>query len=387
MSRRAPGEGYPFRRERTLSDGTVRVDYGMRLSLGYDAAGRRVRKIVYGNTMGKTREKAERLKVDAARGQPINTKTVTVAHFLEDWHRHGVENVGSEPSTARDYRSIIDNYLSPAVGRHRVDKLAPRQVQAFLDELAVTGRSPWVIRNVRAALRAAMGVAMKWQLVTHNVVKLTQAPRLDVTEVSPLTPRGAQLFLTAVSDHRLGNLFTVTTALGLRQSEALGLRWEDVDLDEHVLHVRQKIYRVAGGWHTGRPKSERSRRSIPFPAEIAAVFRRQRAQQLEDRLAAERWQDAELVFASVTGGPLVGTSVTKTMQRLMREAGLEPKRFHDLRHTAATLMLVMGVPLEVIQQTLGHASYTTTRDLYAHVLPQMQRQASDKIGAFLRGEA
>lgn len=387
MSRRAPGEGYPFRRERTRSNGTVRVDFGLRLSLGYDAAGRRVRKVVYGRTMREAREKAERLKVDVGRGQPPDTKAVTVARLLEDWHRHGVKTVGWEPSTARNYRSIIDNYLLPGLGRRRVDKLAPRQVQEFLDELAATGRSPWVIRNVRATLRAALAVATTWQLVTHNVVKLTRAPRLEVEEISALTPDQVRVFLGAVSEHPLGNLFTVATALGLRQSEILGLRWEDVDLDELVLHVRQKTYRVVGGWHTGRPKSERSRRSIPFPAEIAVVFRRQRAEQREVREAAADWQDIGLVFASATGGPLVGTSVTKTMQRLMRDAGLEPKRFHDLRHTAATLMLIMGVPLEVIQQTLGHASYTTTRDLYAHVLPEMQRQGSDKIGAFLRGEA
>ena len=156
--------------------------------------------------------------------------------------------------------------------------------------------------------------------------------------------------------------------------------------------MRRRTYRVDGEWHTGRTKTDRER-TIPFPAEVEAALRRQRASVATERLSSSAaWADAELdpderlVFPNTTGGPLYGPFVTRTMQKLMRDAGLESKRFHDLWHTAATMMLAMGVRLEVIQEVLGHASFRTTRDIYAHILTELTRDASDRIGAFLRGD-
>ena len=380
MTRRGPNEGSIYQRE---SDGKW---VGM-LSLGFDGSGKRRRKPFYGGTQREVRVLLERAKVDIEKGLPVPSSEPTVAELLEDWFRHGVEVKDWTPATAQGYRSIIDTHLLPALGRHRLRKLTPRHVQSLLNELTARGRDPQTVKNVRAALRSALSLAMKRELVSRNVATLTDAPRVERSEITPLNPDEARTFLAAVSGHRLSPLFTVATALGLRQSEVVGLAWNAVDLDGLYLEVRQRTYRKGGEWHTGRTKSGRAR-TIPFPVEIATVLRQQRTAQLEDRLrAGSAWEDSGLVFTNTTGGALYGPYVTRTMQRLMREAGLQRKRFHDLRHTAATLMLVMGVPLETIQETLGHASFRTTKDIYAHVLPSMQREAADKMGAFLRGEA
>ncbi len=140
--------------------------------------------------------------------------------------------------------------------------------------------------------------------------------------------------------------------------------------------------------HVLSPKTDRSRRTISFPPEIAQVFRRQRVQQLEERLTAgAAWEDSGLVFTNEAGGPLYGPHVTRHLHRVLKRAGLPRIRFHDLRHTAASLLLAMGVPMAVIQKTLRHASITTTANLYAHVMPELQREAAAKMGEFLRGEA
>ena len=199
---------------------------------------------------------------------PLASKAASVADMLEAWYEHGVEVKDWTPATAHGYRSTLNAHLIPALGRHRLDKLTPSHVQALLNELRAGGLSPQTVKNVRAVLSSALSLAMKWERVGRNVAALTDAPRAERADASPLTPDDAMSFLTAVEPHRLGPLFTVTTALGLRQSEAVGLTWDTVDMEAQVIDVRRRTYRIDGRWHTGRTKSGRAR-IIPFPDEVA----------------------------------------------------------------------------------------------------------------------
>lgn len=162
-------------------------------------------------------------------------------------------------------------------------------------------------------------------------------------------------------------------------------------MEGSTLSIRRVLQRYDRAFHLDEPKTARSRRTIVLPRPVGAGLREHRSRQLSERLLAEpAWQGGEcgdLVFTTETGEPLHGKTVTRRPQKLLSEASMPRLRFHDLRHTAATLMLVMGVPLETIQETLGHASFGTTKDIYAHVLPSMQREAADRMGEFLRGEA
>jgi len=197
--------------------------------------------------------------------------------------------------------------------------------------------------------------------------------------------------LEAVRGDRLEALFTVALALGLRQGEALGLRWPDIDLEAGTLSVQRSLQRVNGEWLSPEPKTTRSRRTVPLPGPVTVALREHRARQLVERLRlgaawqGERWGD--LVFADEAGGPLSGFHVSRPFKALLAVAGLPPMRYHDLRHGAASLMAAQGVPARVAMEILGHSQISTTMNIYAHVAPELGRDAAERIGAALWGKA
>ena len=188
----------------------------------------------------------------------------------------------------------------------------------------------------------------------------------------------AGALLAATEQDRLGPLYAVALTAGLGQAELLGLRWTDVDLDAGLLTVRQTIQKVDGEWVVGPPRSATSRRTIPLVASAAAALKRQRARQAEERLRAGEVWDASwgLVFAALDGTSLDGGEATKALQRAQAKAGLPRTTFHQLRHGAATLLLAQGVPLATIRDILGHSTITLTANTYAHVLPELRREAA-----------
>ena len=206
-------------------------------------------------------------------------------------------------------------------------------------------------------------------LVGRNVAALAEPPRIPRREITALTPAMARRILTAVRDDRLAALFTVAIALGLRQSEALGLRWDDINLEARTLTVRRVLQRYGGEFHLDEPKTRRSRRTIKMPRPVVTALREHRARQIEERLVAgPAWQGGawgDLVFADESGGPLYGTSVGKRFGGLLQRAGLSSMRYHDLRHGAASLMAAQGVPARLAMEALGHADIGTTMNVSA----------------------
>ncbi|MHB1414616.1 MAG: site-specific integrase, partial [Chloroflexota bacterium] len=194
----------------------------------------------------------------------------------------------------------------------------------------------------------------------------------------------ARTVLQSIRGHRLEALYTVALVLGLRQGEALGLRWEDVDLEGGSLRVCQTLQRVDGTLRFAEPKTERSRRKISMPEMVARSLRQHRLHQVEERLmAGSKWQENGLVFTSTIGTPLDGTNVTHILHRLLEEAGLPRIRFHDLRHTCASLLLAEGIDLRVIMEVLGHSQISLTANTYAHIQDPLKRDAAAKLDAAL----
>ena len=206
-------------------------------------------------------------------------------------------------------------------------------------------------------------------------------------EVAAIGPEQARQILCAVSGDRLEALYALTLALGLRQSEALGLRWDDIDLEAGSLSVRRTLQRAGGEFRFFDTKTPRSRRTVGLADPLGEQLRAHRLRQLEERLAAGgAWQGerrGDLVFTTELGGPLGNYVVTRHFQRLLEVAGLPRMRFHDLRHAAATVMLTLGVQARVVMETLGHSQISTTMDRYSHVIPELQRDASERVGAAL----
>lgn len=378
-SRRGHGEGSIYRRE---SDGR----WVATVDLGY-VDGKRRRKPLYGKSR---REVAEKLKIalrDQQQGLPVATERQTVSQFLERWLADVVQP-NLEPKTHSSYADTCRVHIVPTLGNLRLTKLTPQDVTRLLRSKQESGLSPRTVSYIRTVLRIALNRALKWGLVGRNVAALTDPPKIRRVEVHPLSPEQAREFLVAAEGDRLEALYRVAIALGLRIGEALGLRWEDVDLETGTIHIRRALQRVKGKLIFKEPKTEKSRRTLSVPASLVLALRGHRVRQLEERLAqGTAWEDMGLVFSNTIGRPLEPSNVLKRLKRLLRDADLPEQRFHDLRHCAASLLLAQGVPARVVMDILGHSQMATTMDLYSHVMPAAHREAAELMDRILAAEA
>jgi integrase len=219
----------------------------------------------------------------------------------------------------------------------------------------------------------------------RNPAALVDGPRVQRREVRLVTPGEARQLLEAFRGDRLEALYTVALAVGLRQGEALGLRWQDVDLESGTLTVRVALERADGRFRLAEPKTKRSRRTIALPDVAIRALKAHRTRQSQERLlAGAEWRDAwGLVFTNPSGAPLHGTNVTRGFRQVLDGASLPSQRFHDLRHACASLLLVQGIHARVIMETLGHSRIGLTMDTYGHVIPELQREAADKMDVLL----
>jgi integrase len=322
-------------------------------------------------------------------GLPLGREHLTLGRFLEDWLENSARPA-LRPRTFDSYRMIVRQHLEPALGNIRLVRLTPEAVQRYLKDKQESGLSARTVQYHHAVLRRALVQAERWGRVARNVAKLVSPPRVIRPEVRPPTVEQAQAFLRGVRGDRLQAIYAVALGLGLRQGEVLGLTWPDIDLDARTLSIRQTLQRYERAYHLDEPKTLRSRRTVALPPAIVEALKAHRIQQLKERLAAgASWKGDEwhLVFTTEMGEPLCGNVVTHHFQETLDRLELPRWRFHDCRHAAATFMLAQGVPLRVAMEILGHSNITVTANTYSHVLPQLQREATEKVGAALFGES
>ncbi|MCH7860955.1 MAG: site-specific integrase, partial [Proteobacteria bacterium] len=342
------------------------------VDLGRDpATGRRRRRFL--NVRGSKRD-AERTLADAVHqrdtGVDINPGKLTVADYLRRWLRdYAAHNVG--PSTQERYTSIVEHHLIPVLGALRLRDLRPAHIQAAYGRaLAAGGRadgaahglSPRTVLKHHRLLRETLGHAVRWQLIARNPADAVTAPRPARFETRVLDAEEAGRLLEAAAETSNYALTYLALATGARLGELLALRWRDVDLDRGSLQITRTARRVTGiGITYSEPKTHRSRRPVALSSETVNVLREHRRVQVERRLELRRaYTDDGLVFASPTGQPLDGGNVRHALARIADEAGIPPLRFHDLRHSAATLMLLAGVHPKVVSERLGHATVGIT---------------------------
>lgn len=386
MARRGTQEGTIRRR----ADGR----WEARVHIGY-ANGRRQRRSFYGATRREVQERMTAAMRDVHNGRSLPSELLTIEQFLVRWLEDIRPTV--RPTTWPSYESNCRLHVIPLIGHRRLAKLTPQDVQMVMTHGLNRGLSPRTVQYIHAILRRALGQAERWDLVSRNVARLVDSPRVRRQEVRPLGPDEARSFLSAIRGHRLEALFVTAMSTGLRQGEALGLRWADFDLPSGVVTVRHTLtplprdQRADGGRRGSRlvltqPKTARSRRSVVLSATALQALREHRLRQLQDRvLAGSRWDDRDFIFTSTIGTPLEARNVTRELQRILALAGLPRLRFHDLRHTAATLLLAQGVHPRVVMETLGHSTIAMTMNVYSHVIPELQRDAARKMDAVLAG--
>jgi integrase len=353
------------------------------VSMGKKENGRRDRRHV---SAAKRAEVVTKVRALEAKRDAGMVEAAGKAPTVGDWLDHWLENIAARKVRARtleSYRSTIRLHLRPGIGHHRLDRLQPEHLERLYGALADKGLSPASVLRVHRVLSRALRVASQRGKVARNVATLVDPPAVKRPETArPLSATEARQVIAAAQTHRNSARWTVALAVGLRQSEALALRWADVDLEKGALSVRRGLHRVGGqGLVYEEPKADRSRRTVALPAQLVEALRAHRAAQLEERIAAGPvWQDHDLVFAQPNGRPIERKSDWRSWKALLREADVREVRLHDGRNTAATLLLSEGVHPRVVMEVLGHAQMRTTTDTYSHVMPALGRDAADRMG-------
>lgn len=341
------------------------------------------RKAFYGATKDDVRRQMTAAMSELDRGMPVVTGRQTMAQFLKVW-LEGVKTT-VRPRTYASYEQMSRVHIEPELGKVAVARLTPQQVQRLYAKKLEAGLSGTTVAHIHAVLHRALEQAVRWGLAGRNITELTDAPRLGHKEMETLSPDQVKAFLKVARAHRLEALFVLAITTGMRQGELLGLRWVDVDLDRGSVQVRANLQRVKGGFVVGEPKTARSRRQILLAKPAVDALHRHRARQAEERLRlGPDWEDHGFVFTNTVGQPLDHAHLLNRVFRpLLKEAECPAIRFHDLRHTAATLLLSEGIHPKVVSEMLGHSQIAVTIDLYSHVTPTMQQQAAAAMESLL----
>ncbi len=349
------------------------------LDLGYQD-GRRKRKALYGRTKSEVQKKLFATRRALQDGLPITSERQRLGQFLLRW-LEDVARPNLRPRTYIRYREILMCHAIPALGKRPLARIMPQDLQRLYSRKLEEGLAARTVGKVHVVLHRALQDAVRWGLVGRNVCDAVRPPKVHTQEMRALSPDEARQFLAAAQGDPLEALYTLAVTTGLRQGELLGLKWQDVDLEAGQLQVRRTIARVNGqGFVEQEPKSARSRRSISLTPMAVTTIRQHRARQLQWRLEAIAWEDNHLIFPNEVGRPIEAQNLMRrSFYPLLERAELQRMRFHDLRHTAATLMLAQGIHPKVVQEMLGHSTVSLTLDTYSHIMPNMQAEAAAKM--------
>ena len=307
----------------------------------------------------------------------------TVAQFLENW-------LSSVKSSLRirsfeRYKSIVEKHLTPDLGRMKLDRLTPAHIQAMLDAKLASGLAPRTVQAMRIVLAAALKQGMRWQMVAWNVAGLVDGPKVPYREMRVLSPEQARTFLASCQGERLEALYLLALATGLRRGELLALKWEDIYLNAEKLSVRRTLGRSSTqGIVIAEPKTAQGRRTLRLSSPLVAALKAHRKRQLEQRLqAGPEWREGGWVFTTSVGTTINPRGLGIDFGRMLTKAALPAIRFHDLRHSAATIALSENVHPKIVSEMLGHSRISLTLDVYSHSLPTLQAEAAERMAAAL----
>ena len=337
------------------------------------------RKRVYGRKYKEVQRKLAEAMGDAARGLVFDDENMTVGEYLDRWLSDAVRGSVRESTFDRD-SYLVRSHIKPIIGRRKLAKLTALDVQRLYRDRLDSGLSPSTVNKIHTVLHKALSQAVRWELIPRNPTDAVKAPRPVSEEMHPLSAEEARRLLEAAKDVELQALYVLAVHTGMRQGELLGLKWSDVDLENRRLSIQRTLTRINNGKHVtlGDPKTRKSRRTVGLTPQAVDALRRHLARQMADiERLGDSYQDQGLVFSTKVGTPINPSNLRqRSLAPLLKRAGLPHIRFHDLRHTCATLLLGKGVHPKFVQELLGHATIAITLDTYSHVLPSMGDQAA-----------
>lgn len=378
--RRANGEGNIRKRKDGRWEG--------RYTAGHDPeTGKQLFKNVLGKTQAEVKDKLNAALEELKRIDVLVSDQMTTGEWLDTWLEHYAKPL-MRATTYNNYETLIRLYIKPYVGEVKLNKLTTLQIQKLYNRLLTNGRfdrpeakdqpkglSGKTVRNIHTVIHSACEKAIMERILAVNPTKGCRLPKKDHTEMKVLPPEKLADFFREAKETGVFELYYLDLSTGLRRGELLGLKWSDIVFENRTLEVKRQIQRVNGVIQETAPKTRNAYRKILLPVEDVEILQQYREQQT---------LESEYVFSSPTGGIMEPDCARKMLKRVLERAGLDEMRFHDLRHTFATLALQNGVDVKTLSGILGHYSAGFTLETYAHVTAQMQEDAANKVGGFLQ---
>lgn len=371
MARRGHGEGSIYQRSDGRWAASISLEGGKR-------------KTFYGKTRKEVQEQLKTALYDQQRGKLMTAPRQTVQQFLTHW----LEDVHKPAVRARTYvryEMQLRRHVLPALGGIQLSKLTVQHVQKFYSQTLQKGLSPQSVRLLHAMLHKAFDYAVRVDLLARNICDNVSLPRVEKRETRALSLEQALRLIETVRGHRMEALFVLALVTGMRRGEIVGLKWSDVNLAEGVISVQRSLVELKGGIIESKPKSTRGYRSILLPPFALEDLKKHRERQERMRQGALKWQENDYVFCTSHGTPFAAANLRTEFKALLRKAELPDIRFHDLRHSVATLLLEIGTHPKIVQELLGHENIGMTMDIYSHVMPTMQKEAMAKLNELLGG--
>lgn len=376
-----------------------------RVTVGVKDDGKPDRRHVRGRTKPEVIRKVRALERARDDG---NVRKAGVRWTVKTWLTHWVEDIAAltvRPNTLSGYRVAVYVHLIPGLGAHRLERLEPEHLERLYTKMQAKGSKPATAHQAHRVIRAALNEALRRGYLTRNVASLAKAPKVTEEEVVPYSVTEVQALLAAAARQRNSARWAVALALGLRQGEALGLKWADVDLEQGMMRVRQARQRPkyahgcskpCGRKHAGRcpqrvqtnqdadeTKSRAGKRTIGLPEELVRLLKLHRAEQDRERITARQlWQGDDWVFASETGQPLIPRTDWDRWKELLKSAGIRDGRLHDARHTAATVLLILGVNERAVMALMGWSSSAMVAR-YQHMIDPIRTQVAEQVGGLI----
>jgi len=372
-------------RKRANGEGTINYHEGKKLweasiTLSrHPGTGKLTRRTVYGKTQKEAQTKLSALKRAQEDGTLRSPDKTTVRDWSVDWLAHVETTV--KPVTHKGYSDGVRRYVLPHIGAVRIDRLGAREIQTMLADLGKE-YAPRIVQWARALTNMMMNHAVRLGVVARNPVGLTKGPKMPQQQMQFWQPEEARAFLVHVQGHRLEALFYLALVTGMRKSELLGLRWGDLEGD--ALSVRQTVTLVRNVAMFGPPKTDGSARTLLLsPDVLAQLAVRRLAFEAERSAAGEDWQEHDLVFGQPKGAAMIPWTLDHHWISVRNSSGVKQIRFHDLRHTYATLAIAQGLDIRLVAERLGHAHPSITLNVYAHILNDQRKRAAISLDSLL----
>ena len=375
--KRANGEGNIRKRKDGRWEG--------RFTVGHDPiTGKQIIKSVLGKTQAEVKEKLKKALAESGQVDFTKSGKYTVGIWMDEWFEN-VAKIKVRASSHQTYKGYIDNHIKPNIGNIPIEKLTTMDLQKFYRKLLTKGRierveskdqpkglSAKTVRNINQVISSAMDLAVAQKIIPANPTNACALPKIEHQEMQTIPAEQLQAFLQEAKASGVYEMYYIELATGLRRGELLGLKWQDIDWKNGVIKVRRQVARVDGQIKEAPLKTKNSYRTVTISQQAIEVLKEQKKK-----------SNDTYVFPSPNGGPISPDSVNNMLKRVLERAGIPKVRFHDLRHTFATIALQNGVDIKTVSGMLGHFSAGFTLDTYAHVTTSAQKEAAQTMGNVL----